>query len=111
MFAQIALERFGGETDPVRSDRALVRPDQPSYLKDSCNRVRYSVTLPSSIFTSIFTTSAIRKSRSVPAAVCTAVFAASSQDWALVPMTSVTLYTDSVDLSLLAIIFPFYLCV
>jgi hypothetical protein len=47
--------------------------------------------LPSSILTSIFTTSAMRRSRNVPAAVCTALFAASSHDWALVPITSVTL--------------------
>src|SRR6201981_3128980 len=78
---------------------------QLSYLKDICNRVRYSSTLPSSIFTSIFTTSAIRRSRNVPAAVATAFFAASSQDCALVPITSVTLYTESVDLSCLAIMF------
>ncbi len=42
-------------------------------------------------FTADLTTSAMRRSRSVPAAVCTAVFAASSQDCALVPITSVTL--------------------
>src|SRR5207249_5866753 len=83
----------------------VVRPDQPSYLKDSCNRVRYSITLPSSIFTSSFTTSAMRRSRSVPAAVWTALLAASSQDCALVPITSVTLYTESVDLFCLAIMF------
>ena len=64
---------------------------QLPYLKDSCNRVRYSSTLPFSIFTSVFTTSAMRRSRSVPEAVSTAFFAASSQDFVLVPITSVTL--------------------
>jgi hypothetical protein len=53
----------------------------------------------------------MRKSRSVPAAVSTAVFAASSQDCALVPISSVTLYTDSADLSFVAIMFAFYLFV
>ena len=71
----------------------LVQPVRPregfqlSYLKDNCKRVRYSRTLPFSIFTSIFTTSAMRSSRSVLEAVSTAFFAASSQDCALVPIT------------------------
>jgi hypothetical protein len=39
---------------------------------------------------SSFVTSAMRRSRSVPAAVCTAFFAASSHEFVLVPMTSVT---------------------
>src|SRR6266513_982541 len=42
---------------------------------------------------SCLTTSATRRSRSVPAAVLTASAAASSHDVLLVPMISVTLYT------------------
>jgi hypothetical protein len=53
--------------------------------------VRKAVTLPASTFMSIFTTSAMRRSRSVLAAVSTALAAASSQDFVLVPMTSTTL--------------------
>src|SRR5271157_6446769 len=76
---------------------------QPSYLNDSSTRVRYSFTLPPSTFISIFTTSAIRRSRRVWAAVSTAVFAASSQDLVLVPMTSTNLYTLSVGTDFFAI--------
>jgi hypothetical protein len=64
---------------------------QLSYLKDSSTRARYACTLPSSTFMSIFTISAMRRSCSIPAAVSTAFFAASSQDFALVPITSTTL--------------------
>jgi hypothetical protein len=68
-------------------------PDQrrtcySSYLKDSATLVRNAVTLPSSTFTSIFVTSAMRKSRKDFAAVSTARFAASSQDTVLTPTTS-----------------------
>src|SRR6266513_715823 len=80
----------------------------PSYLKDNCTRARYAVTLPFSTFRSVFTTSATRRSRSVRAAVSTAFLAASSQDFVLVPMTSVTRYTESVDSVCLVITFPFY---
>ena len=66
-------------------------PIQPSYLKDSKTRVRYSLILPFSTFMSILTTSAMRKSRTVLAAVSTALPAASSHDCVLVPMTSMTL--------------------
>src|SRR5947207_5414666 len=64
---------------------------QLSYLKDSITRARYACTLPSSTFMSSFTISATRRSRSVLAAVSTAFFAASSQDFVLVPITSTTL--------------------
>jgi hypothetical protein len=60
---------------------------QLSYLKDNATRARYARTLPSSTFMSNFTISAMRRSRSVPAAVSTAFFAASSQDFVLVPIT------------------------
>jgi hypothetical protein len=64
---------------------------QLSYLKDNATRARYARTLPSSTFMSNFTISAMRRSRSVPAAVSTAFFAASSQDFVLVPITSTIL--------------------
>src|SRR5881392_3559566 len=48
---------------------------------------------PSSMFRSCSTTSATRRSRRDLRAVFTAVTAASSQDWVLVPMTSMTRYT------------------
>src|SRR5260370_36625081 len=64
---------------------------QLSYLKDNCKRVRYSRTLPFSIFTSIFTTSAMRSSRSVPEAVSNAFLSARCQDLARVPVSSVIL--------------------
>src|SRR6185437_13818526 len=47
---------------------------QLSYLKDNATRARYARTLPSSTFMSNFTISAMRRSRSVPAAVSTAFF-------------------------------------
>src|SRR5437762_11630168 len=97
-----------GDKCSIRCNLFVRAKAQLSYLKESCKRVRYSSTLPPSILTSIFTTSAMRRSRSVPEAVSTALFAASSQDFALVPITSVTLYTESADLPSLAIIFPFY---
>src|SRR5260370_30890582 len=89
---------------PVRPRESF----QLSYLKDNCKRVRYSRTLPFSIFTSIFTTSAMRSSRSVLEAVSTAFFSASSQDSALVPITSVIFYTDFVDFSFFALMLPFF---
>src|SRR6266567_3035903 len=81
--------------------------DQLSYLKDNATRVRYAATRPFSTFTSSFTISATRRSRSVLEAVSTAFLAASSQEVELVPITSVILYTESADLSFLAIMFPF----
>src|SRR5206468_6383287 len=88
----------GGRVDAGRprrplSKQALSSPAHPSYLKDNCTQARYAVTLPFSTFRSVFTTSATRKSRSVRAAVSTAFRAASSQDFVLVPIISVTLYT------------------
>src|SRR5262245_59799935 len=69
--------------------------DQGSYLNDSCSRARYATTLPPSILTSSFDTSAIRRSRNDELAVETALFAASSHDFVLTPMTSITRYTPS----------------
>src|SRR5207245_11027286 len=66
-----------------------------SYLNETLRRVRKRAILPSSIVTSSLTTSATRGSRRLPAAVCTALRAASSQDSALTPMMSVTRYTLS----------------
>src|SRR2546426_6422903 len=63
---------------------------QPSYLNDSARRARNCTTLPSSILTSSFSISAMRRSRKVPAAVLTALRTASSQEVPLVPITSVT---------------------
>ena len=62
-----------------------------SYLNESSTRVRYATTLPSSTFMSIFTTSAMRRSRRDFAAAATAFIAASSQDFVLVPITSTIL--------------------
>jgi hypothetical protein len=60
-------------------------------LNERDSRVRNCATLPSSSRrTSSFVTSAMRRSRSVPAAVLIAFFAASSQESELVPITSVT---------------------
>src|SRR3981081_4415112 len=53
---------------------------QASYLKDTRTRVRNATTLPPSTFMSIFTTSAMRRSRRLLAAVSPALVAASSQD-------------------------------
>src|SRR5258708_36546964 len=78
--------------EAIQSKQASVLA-HPAYLKDNCTRARYAVTLPFSTFRSVFTTSATRKSRSVRAAVSTAFLAASSQDFVLVPIISVTLYT------------------
>src|SRR6266571_7567785 len=75
----------------VRSAPGGDRASQLPYLKDNSTRVRYAFTLPCSTFKSCFTTSAIRRSRSVPDAVSTAFFAASSHDFVLVPITSTTL--------------------
>src|SRR6266536_6270722 len=80
----------------------------PSYLKDNCTRARYAVTLPFSTFRSVFTTSATRKSRSVRAAVSTAFRAASSQDFVLVPIISVTLYTAFVGCACFGMLCPFF---
>src|SRR5437899_9574297 len=80
----------------------------PSYLKDNCTRARYAVTLPFSTFRSIFTTSATRKSRSVRAAVSTPFRAASSQDFVLVPIISVTLYTAFVACACFGMLCPFF---
>src|SRR6266446_4527216 len=80
----------------------------PSYLKDNCTRARYAVTLPFSTFRSVFTTSATRKSRSVRAAVSTAILAASSQDFVLVPIISVTLYTAFVACACFGMLCPFF---
>src|ERR1051326_6323334 len=63
---------------------------QAPYLNDSARRARNCVTLPFWILTSSFSISAMRRSRSVPAAVLTAFFAASSHDCALVPIPWVT---------------------
>jgi hypothetical protein len=74
---------------PVLNEAAEVQAwseFQLSYLKDNATRARYARTLPSSTFMSNFTISAMRRSRSVPAAVSTAFFAASSQDFVLVPI-------------------------
>src|SRR5258705_8182873 len=72
---------------PCRSEP----PPQVSYLNDKDTRARYSTTLPSSTLMSSLQTSATRKSRSEFAAISTAFFAASSQEFGLVPMISVTL--------------------
>src|ERR1700736_2714092 len=64
-----------------------------SYLKDSRSLVLNTPPPPSSTCRSCSTTSATRRSRSDLRAVFTAVTAASSQDWVLVPMTSMTRYT------------------
>src|SRR5207237_8236928 len=65
---------------------------------------RYATTLPSSIFTSSFDTSAIRRSRNDLLAVATALDAASSHDCVLVPITSITRYTPSAARGFLAMI-------
>src|SRR5712671_3418891 len=65
--------------------------DQASYLNDSARRARNCTTFPSSIFTSSLLISAMRRSRSDFEATLTALRAASSHEFALVPMTSVTL--------------------
>src|SRR5258708_24567526 len=101
--------RLDGDKCSIR----LVRPRegfQLSYLKDNCKRVRYSKTLPFSIFTSIFTTSAMRRSRSVLEAVLPPFFSPSFPDCALVPLTSVFFYTDFRRFACLAIMpsFSFY---
>src|SRR5262249_53572453 len=90
-FARLAQSR--GE-NPALNEAAEVQAwseFQLSYLKDNATRARYACTLPSSTFMSNFTISAMRRSRSVPAAVSTAFFAASSQDFVLVPITSTIL--------------------
>src|SRR5258708_5823011 len=91
-FGVIRLVFHDGQVSRIQSKQASVLA-HPSYLKDNCTRARYAVTLPFSTFRSVFTTSATRKSRSVRAAVSTAFLAASSQDFVLVPIISVTLYT------------------
>ncbi len=60
------------------------------YLNEIARRIRYPLTAPSSIMTSCRRTSAMRRSRTDLAAVCTALAAAASHDSVLVPMTSVT---------------------
>src|SRR5690349_17231857 len=62
----------------------------PSYLKDRLTRARYATTLPSSMTRSVLVTSATRRSRNVRAATRTALAAASSQEFLLVPTISVT---------------------
>src|SRR6267143_1821556 len=78
--------------EPPGAGDAHHRPEQaqPSYLNDSARRARNCTTLPSSIFTSSFSISAMRRSRKVPAAVLTALRTASSHEVPLVPITSVT---------------------
>src|ERR1700730_3668378 len=76
----------GGEQARLR----WIRRDQASYLNDSASRARNCVILPSSIFTSSLLISAMRRSRSDFEATFTALRAASSHDWVLVPITSVT---------------------
>src|SRR5439155_17541432 len=66
-----------------------------SYLKERFRRARYRASLPSSTVTSSLTTSATRRSRSDPAAVSIAAWAAFSHDSVLVPTSSVTRYTLS----------------
>src|SRR5712672_329804 len=100
-------KHFKFEPPHVGSYNLKTRSQLP-YLKDRRTRARYAFTLPFSTFRSVFTTSATRRSRSVRAAVSTAFFAASSQDFVLVPITSVTRYTESVDSVCLVITFPFY---
>jgi hypothetical protein len=62
-------------------------------LKEIASRTRKFTTPPSPIETSWRTTSAMRRSRTVLAAVSTAPRAAASQDSELTPITSVTRYT------------------
>jgi len=76
-----------GSVPPVKHRRT----HYSSYLKDSATLVRNAVILPSSTFTSIFVTSAMRRSRKDFAAVSTARLAASSQDTVLTPTTSTIL--------------------
>src|SRR5439155_12699656 len=93
--------------EAIQSKQASVLA-HPLYLKDNCTRARYAVTLPFSTFRSVFTTSATRKSRSVRAAVSTAFLAASSQDFVLVPIISVTLYTAFVACACFGMLCPFF---
>jgi len=83
-----ALAKIG---EPSRAGNTYDRGEhQPSYLNDSESRVRnWTIWPPSSSLTSSLVTSAILRSRSVLEAVLTALRAASSQELALVPMTSV----------------------
>lgn len=59
----------------------------PSYRKEILTRARNSMTLLSAIRMSSFSTSAMRKSRTFFPASSTAVFAASSHEFGLEPMT------------------------
>jgi hypothetical protein len=59
----------------------------PSYRKEILTRARNSMTLLSAIRMSSFSTSAMRKSRTCFPASSTAVFAASSHEFVLEPMT------------------------
>lgn len=94
LMAYSALAAIAALVDLTRAKAA--RRDRPamcvqaSYLNDSETRARKATTLPSSIFMSSFSISATRKSRSELAAVSTALRAASSHDFVLVPMISVT---------------------
>src|SRR6185437_9130237 len=85
-----ASRRRQRTTCPAPARSAGQRASQPSYLNESCSRVRYASTLPFSILTSSFVTSAIRRSRSDLLAVSTALRAASSHDVSLLPTTSMT---------------------
>ena len=89
--ARYALNESGWNRSGARTAAPAARNDQGTYLNDSETRARYATTLPSSTFMSSFVTSAMRRSRSVFAAVDTAVLAASSQDMVLVPTTSTIL--------------------
>src|SRR5665213_1346880 len=66
-----------------------------SYLNEMLRRTRYSATFPSLIVTSKRVASATRRSRTVRAAVSTALLAAASHESVLTPITSVTRYTLS----------------
>src|SRR5262249_41828512 len=66
-----------------------------SYLNETLTLARYWTGLPSSIWMSSLSTSAMRRSRREPAARWTAADAAFSHDSVLVPTSSMTLYTLS----------------
>src|SRR5262249_8180112 len=89
---------------------AVCARHQASYLNDSDTRVRNATTLPSSTLMSIFVTSATRKSRSEPAAVCTAFRPASSHDVWLTPTTSPILSPAPACLFAMAILHGLDVC-
>src|SRR5204863_7627025 len=75
----------------IVSDGVRIGQSDPSYLNETRSLVRNVTAPPSPTSRSCCTTSATRRSRTDSPARFTAIVAASSHDWLLVPMISMTL--------------------